>query len=331
MKSVRKSLFETNSSAMHSLTIQDVKDKSHNHFDFNVQNNVLKIHLESYTHDPRLLTTPNEKLNYYLSYLLTNLQNYIDCSKSEYKDYDGYVNFAKIKLEKANEFIQNSENTFDYQVENNIDISIFLSQLNFIKEILTDEYHCKIELEGDPHVSHRANGLIEKYLGIINKENIKDMLLNPDVIIVIDSDKHKYFNQFNNKSGYFFGDELETNNKIDRDVTFHRLSNVLHNSIISQLKLDYVQSSIKLKGIIVDGKTYNVDGLICYPQNNILVFKKLGKFELLDFSYDKYQKIKSIVIKSDDVVELHLRHHDVRVQADREHMEYFVEFFRYDI
>jgi hypothetical protein len=261
---------------------------------------------------------------------LTNLQNYINYNKEEYKDYDGYVNFARVKLEKANEFLNYGENTFDYQVENGIDISIYLSQLNFIKNILIEKYNCKIELTGDPHVSHRANGIIENFIGVINKENIENLLLNPNVIIVIDSsNKRKYINQFNDNSGYFFGDELELNTEIDRDVTFHRLSNVLHNSIISQLKLDYFKSLIKLKGIIVDGEIYNVDGLTCFPHNNVLFFKVLGKFDLLDFEYDHDQKIKSIVIQSDSTKEIHLHHHDVRVKADKDNMEYYVEFYQY--
>lgn len=330
MKVIRRSLFETNSSAMHSITVQDVKDKNSNQFDFIIENNLLKINLESYTHEPKILSKPNEKLNYYISYILTNLQNYIDYSKEEYKDYDGYVNFAKVKLDKANEFLNYDKNTFDYQTENGIDISVYLNQLSLIKEIILEKFNCKIELSGDPHVSHRANGIIEDFIGIINKENIKNLLLNPDVIIVIDStDKHKYLNQYSKNSGYYFGDELEINTELDRDVTFHRLSNVLKNSIISQLKLNYLKCAIHLNGIIIDDEIYDVKGLVCYPQNNRLIFKEIGKFDLLDFEYDRYQKIKSIVILRNDTKEIHLHHHDVRIKADKDKMEYYVEFYQY--
>lgn len=328
MKTVRHSLFETNSSAMHSITIQDVKDKSNNDFDFVIDNGILRIDLKSYTHDPKLLFKPSQKLNYYLSYLLTNLQNYIDFSK--YKDYEGHVDFAKVKLDKANTFLEYSENTFDIHMDNGVADSVYLYQLNVIKEILTEKYHCKIVLTGDPHVSHRANGIIEKFIGIISTENVKNFLLNPDVIIVIDSStKKKYSNQFTNESGYFFGDELETNRDIDRDATFNRLDNILHNSIISQLKLDYSKCFIKFGGLIVDDKIYDVTDLICFPQNGVLFFKKLGKFELLDFSYDRNQKIRSIVIQRDKTEEIPLHHHDLRIKSDKEHAKYFLEFYRW--
>jgi len=331
MLSLRRSTFETNSSSAHTITIQDVKNKDAT-FDPPIVDGKLYIKLTAHVKEPEIIYSPLQKLNYYLSYLIMRLNFFIDFSKPEYIKYE-HINFDKIKLDKANKFLSKGEDTYEYRVDDDIRIEPFLEQMRIINEIIKEKTNAQIVLTGAPQVSHKAINKVENFLNNISKKNIENFLFNPDILVVIDSKDCKYTNQYTDNSGFYFGNELELNTKFTHDVTFKRVKNVIHNDIMSKLKLDYEFSKIRFIGVIVDDIEYDTKGLACYPKQDILYFKRIKNFEVLELDYNHNTKIDRIVIrresKKQDITLPLNGHYDVKVVEDIKHYTYKLKFYRY--
>ena len=243
MKTIRKSLFETNSSSMHSVTVQDVKDKSHDHFE---HDDVVTITLEYYARFPqKLLTTPETKLSYIVSYLICG-----------YGLNEKRVDFI---LRSLNDFFNDKKDISAIKEIYNLDdasrnINLFQKLHDCVKSHTNAEFKFTV-----------ADGCIyaegyEKMMQYFETHDLDQVIFNPDYIIVVDGDEYcKYDDDReeeetpNNTLGiyrehsislledptknyvdekwedkkYDFGDELLLNNFKPKKLTFYRLQKIL--------------------------------------------------------------------------------------------------------
>ncbi len=191
MKTIRNSLFETNSSSVHSICVLNKKSR-YNEQKFN------DVRLDEYgwSYDKdNLLKTPSQKLSYLFTYAIERLMNYdkdlIEHDKSlryhvnefvigEYNDdYD--IDFVK----RLNEYIHNQNDEFSqYKETEGIDFLV-----NFVKD------HCDNFNEFnilDPHGFYIDHQSVESetLLELINNINIDDLIFNDKYVIEISNDNN---------------------------------------------------------------------------------------------------------------------------------------------
>lgn len=121
MKKIRKGTFETNSSSMHSLVIENKDKIGYNNFpclDID-ENGVLTIETRIYTEEYFLLKSQQEKLNFIATYL-------ISCGKGIKNFKEELIEYLEIKEIKI-------DKSYGCEVEN-FDLEDFLNEAKIINE-----------------------------------------------------------------------------------------------------------------------------------------------------------------------------------------------------
>lgn len=185
MITIRKNVFETNSSSTHSLCLNR-KGK------LNIEkykDTIFLPNLESYDWGPDILITPWEKLKYILVYLL---QNYGYNQPDEFLDTT-YINCDLIyKLETIKKYLNSVNIEFPYP---DLDIDEYIIDKK-TKRILTyeqlvDQWFCYDNYIAIDHQSWYSSGeFIEKLLR--NKEDFLIFIFGDDNFIIIGTDNDDF-------------------------------------------------------------------------------------------------------------------------------------------
>ena len=301
---------------MHSITIQDVKDKSHDHF----ESNKVTIELGYYERYPQmLLTTPEQKLSYIVSYLC--------------KDSGLYKNKVKPLLKALNKFFNSNK-----------DFSILKKKFDLSEELFSRLYDA-IKLDGvkfkftvskDNLIYAEGYEEIGKYF---KTHNFKDIIFNPDYIIVIDGDEYYKYNDVREREynknvvnllddpdeiwlnrKYDFSDELLLNNQEPKRLTFSRLYQVL---FLNDLRNDYYDNKDKIrkkfKGIIYKDKLIKpIKNYVFFRGNYVNIYYGKPKLMHISENYDnEYLNIQSLYIynkKTDEYDRYSLKDCDVKIE-----------------
>lgn len=180
MKTIRQSLFETNSSAMHSIVYVDAIDQD-NSFDkkrYNAVKNVYTIkYLDPYDGDDErgILTTPKEKIDYLMTHAGTQFTN---------RDITDFLNSKK-----------------DLKAGTDIDLCTIETVRNVVREQFKD---CKFKIINDfddyAEIDSEAYDTVRDF--IKDKElndhdsicaELRKVILDPNYFIILTHDGYPYF------------------------------------------------------------------------------------------------------------------------------------------
>jgi len=347
MKTIRNSLFETNSSSMHSVTVQDVKDKSHDHFE---HDDVVKIALKYYGRSPQfLLTKPEQKLSYILSYYFGYCGSKVDAEKT-CKLLTDYFNDKMGKTEMVS-FMESNKQIFDFS-EQDIEVVQKLhdcvkSHTNARFEIIFGDDYC-IYAEGYE--------VMDKYF---KSHDINEILFNPDYIIVIDGDEYcKYEDDreetYNHRSWqiedsesllndptdiwsntkYDFADELKLRNQKPKPLTFTRLQRVisLGTENFDELEPYWDRNKYALdhfKGILYKGKliSKSKQDYIFYRRYNELVYGVPHLFHVVRELFNDNEPISELKILAPDEYFDNYDLKDCDVKITEKDNGFYLEFY----
>lgn len=318
MKTIRNSLFETNSSSMHSVTVQDVADKSHDHFE---HNDVVKISLKYYGRSPQfLLTKPEQKLSYILSYYF----GYCDGSDAK-KTCELLTDYFNDKIGKAEivSFMNSYKQTLDCSEQ---DIEV----VQKLHDCVKSHTNAKFEIIYDDYcICAEGYEVMGKYF---ETHDLNEILFNPDYIIVIDGDEYlKYEDDreetYNHRSWqiedsesllndptdmwssskYDFADELKLRNQKPKPLTFTRLQKVISLGTENFDELEPCWSHNKyaldhFKGIIYKGKLISTPKQDCifYRRYNELVYGVPHLFQVVRELFNDNEPINELEILASD-------------------------------
>ena len=190
MINIRNSIFETNSSSMHSLAILNDFNKKYKIF------NRLYIALRTYDRNPQyILDTPSKKLSYIFSYYLSRwddgfLHTTNNSNKFKFQNKKRYV--TKI----INKMLKNDHIASEY-FGDKIQKKKFFDIYNKVKNILNTKLIFKV-------VDSTNNIWVTYDQSIIsdienNKIDLKEFILNPNYVVFVDGDEYCKFNYYYKK------------------------------------------------------------------------------------------------------------------------------------
>ena len=199
MKTIRKSCFETNSSSMHSITYQKVKDKSHTEL-VNIKDDVLTITLSEYS-EGLILSTPDQKLSYIATWFSGSYALWIT-------DDESLETFNHVVADNFDDLDElNDDDRVDYCSQN-----LFKDYIELLEQI-KEKYHLKgIKFEFDKNVkpidigvNWQSKEVLQEYI-IYDTRSLYDLVFDPCYIIVVDWDSGDFEDEHGN---YDFHGKLE--------------------------------------------------------------------------------------------------------------------------
>jgi len=190
MKTIRNSVFETNSSSMHSITMQNITDNAsddiceHIYTNDKTNEKIMLIKMGVFDQDPELLRTPYKKLQYILAVLR--------CKDSfTHSGYD---------ISDLQNCFNNGFN--DLYIKHD-DESFYSDLLECLTNILNKRYpNVEFVLSDDSYIDDESENVLFKYCNYTCKtlrafeylgQCIEDIIYNPKIIIVIDSRNYPSF------------------------------------------------------------------------------------------------------------------------------------------
>ena len=172
MKVIRNSIFETNSSSVHSIVLVDALDKKAELSDYcyNVITKTYTIYFCDISDNGRILKTPNEKIDYLVSQVSVRYGK---------KDIEKYLNHR-------NTIVSDSVELKVLDAVKSVATSVFQVK-KFVIEYDLD--HAKFDAESSSVISD----FIEKHPKQDIEQLFKDVILNPDYLILLTYDGCPYF------------------------------------------------------------------------------------------------------------------------------------------
>ena len=193
MFNIRENIFETNSSSLHTLTICkefNKKYKLHNPLVINLKGR------ERYRFD--ILDTPYKKIAYYLSCFL----NCVTLNKNDEKDNKNnnktkFKNLSRHYSKILNKTIKFPLYKKKYFKDDYLNVNQFIVEKDKIEKLLNIKLKIKVNLDYFHSCIFIENDILDK----IKQYDLKDFILNPNVVIFIDSDERlhylKYYQKYN--------------------------------------------------------------------------------------------------------------------------------------
>jgi len=184
MKTIRNSLFETNSSSIHSICICNKKSRY-------TEQKFSDVCLDEYGWsygDDDMLRTPLQKLSYLFTYAIERLMNYdkdlIEHDKSlRYPDGEYNDDYDNDFIERINEYIHDRNSEFSqYKETEGIDFLV-----NFVKDHCDDFSEFNISDRYGFNIDHQSVES-ETLLELINGINFDDLIFNDKYAIEISND-----------------------------------------------------------------------------------------------------------------------------------------------
>ena len=190
MINIRNSIFETNSSSMHSLAILNDFNKKYKIF------NRLYIALRTYDRNPQyILDTPSKKLSYLFSYYLSRwddgfLHTTNNSNKFKFHNKKRYV--TKI----INKMLKNDHIASEY-FGDKIQKKKFFDIYNKVKNILNTKLIFKV-VDSTNNIWVTYDQSIISVI-VNNKIDLKEFILNPNYVVFVDGDEYCKFNYYYKK------------------------------------------------------------------------------------------------------------------------------------
>ena len=195
MKVIRNSLFETNSSSMHSIAYLNVRDKSLTELT-QIKDGCLTIDLDEYE-GGKILKAPDQKLSYICTWLLDN---------------KFWFNFLDEDVQKLNYHLTDMNDFYDISEDlesccSSGDLDTFRDLLEFIAnkyKLKQIKFNLKTEHTG---INWQSKEVLEEFMWGNPDVTYEKLIFDPCYIIVVDWDSGEYLDKDGNYiSGYVDAD-----------------------------------------------------------------------------------------------------------------------------